>query len=148
MLWGIQKFRWWYFIYFSSYLNSLISGSVLQSCVNIQNPLFMFLFRQGRRCLLPFSSSLTLSHQNVFFSYKHCHCSEQTNVSFKLIFRIWKWSVLTTSWRSMKHLRLLPTALLLILVIQPYSFHVSFQDGFALIHFIHPGLRDIPIPFA
>lgn len=30
----------------------------------------------GGGCLFALSSSLTLSHQNVFSSYKHCHCSE------------------------------------------------------------------------
>lgn len=136
MLWGIQRLRWCWFIYFSYYLNSLISGSVLQSCLNIQSPLFYFAFWPlywtivlGGRCLLPLSSSLTLSHQNVFSSYKHCHCSEQTNGSFKLIFHIWKQLILTTSWRSMKHFHFFATALVPILIIEPYCFNFSFQLG-------------------
>lgn len=147
----IQRFRWCWFLYFSSYLNSPISASLLQSCMNIRSPLFCFAFWAsywtpvGERCLLPLSSSLT--HQNVFSSYKHCHFSEQTNGSFKLILNIWKWLILTTSWRNIKHLHFLPAALVHILVIQPYSFHFSFQDGLCSDSFHPPWTQEYSYPF-
>lgn len=135
-------------MYFSSYLNSHISGSVLQSCVNIRSSLFNFAFGASYytpldgKCLLPLPSSLALSHQNVFSSYKLSLQWRNCSDSFNIIFHIWKWLLLITSWTSMKHLHFLPGALVPILIIQPCSLHFSFQDGLGSDSFHSPWTQE------
>lgn len=62
--------------------------------------------------------------------------------SFKIIFNIWKWLLLITSWISMKHFHFLPGALVPILIIQPYSLHFSFQDGLGSDSFHSPWTQE------
>lgn len=83
-----------------------------------------------------FTFLCTLSHQNVFSSYKHSHCHKQTNSSV-VAFHIWKWLILPSSWQSIKHLCFLTVALAPILVIQPFSFYFSFQNSLCCDSF-HP----------
>lgn len=67
--------------------------------------------------------------------------------SFSLIFPIRKWLILTTSWKSMKHLRLLTAALVPILIIQPYCFNSSFQLGSCSDSFHPPWTQEYSYPF-
>lgn len=59
--------------------------------------------------------------------------------SFKLIFNIWRWLLLII---SMKPLHFLPGALVPILIIQPYSLHLSFQGGLGSISFHSPWTQE------
>lgn len=62
--------------------------------------------------------------------------------SFKLIFNIWTWLLLITSWITMKPLHFLSGALVPILIIQPYSLHFSFQGGLGSDSFHSPWTQE------